>query len=83
MEDDVEFDWIEAIGYAGTGFTIVAYGMRHLMPLRIAAILSSLSFLTYGLLTQSYPLVLMEVILLPINLFRLQELRRDRRRAVA
>ncbi|HZY67586.1 MAG TPA: YgjV family protein [Devosia sp.] len=75
----MEFDWIEAIGFAGTGFTIVAYGMRNLIPLRIAAILSSVAFLTYGLLTQSYPLLLMEVVLLPINIFRLLELRPYRR----
>jgi hypothetical protein len=79
----MDLDWIEAIGFAGTGFTIVAYGMRHLVPLRIAAILSSLSFLTYGLCTQSYPLVVMEVILLPINTFRLLEVLRGRRSTTA
>lgn len=75
----MQFDWIEAIGYAGTGFTILAYGFKHLIPLRIAAILSSLAFLTYGLLVQSYPLVLMEAVLLPINLFRLLEIINQRR----
>lgn len=70
----MQFDWIEAVGYAGTGFTILAYGFKNLIPLRIAAILSSLAFLTYGLLVQSYPLILMEMVLLPINLFRLFEL---------
>lgn len=75
----MEFDWIEAVGYAGTALTIVAYGMRNLVPLRIAGILSSVAFLAYGLLTHSYPLVLMEATLLPINLFRLIELRADRR----
>ncbi len=62
------------MGFAGTGFTIVAYGMRRLIPLRIAAILSSLAFLIYGLLTQSYPLLVMEIILLPINSYRLAEI---------
>ena len=73
------FDWIEAIGYAGTGFTILAYGAKRLVPLRIAAILSSVAFLAYGLLAGSYPLVLMEAILLPINGYRLYELRVTRR----
>lgn len=77
----MELNWVEAIGYAGTGLTVLAYGMRTLIPLRIAGILSSLAFLTYGLLTQSYPLVLMEAILLPINLYRLLELRTDQHRA--
>lgn len=78
----MEFDWIEAVGYAGTGLTILAYGMRNLVPLRIAGILSSLAFLTYGMLTKSYPLVLMEALLLPINFYRLLELHTDSRRAL-
>jgi hypothetical protein len=77
----MQVDWIEAVGYAGTGFTIVAYGMKRLLPLRIAGILSSLAFLSYGLLTQSYPLVLMEVALLPINAYRVAEILMEKRRS--
>ena len=54
----MELDWIETIGFAGTGFTILAYGARQLVPLRILGIGSSLAFLAYGLLTHSYPLVI-------------------------
>jgi len=70
----MELDWIEMIGFAGTGFTILAYGARQLVPLRILGIGSSLAFLAYGLLTHSYPLVIMEAVLLPINSWRLAEL---------
>lgn len=66
--------WIEAVGYAGTAFTILAYSMRRLMPLRIVAILSSVSFLVYAALIGSAPLMLMEAVLLPINAWRLIEL---------
>ena len=66
--------WIEALGYAGTAFTVLAYSMRRLMPLRIVAILSSVSFLVYAGLIGSAPLMLMEAILLPINTWRLIEL---------
>lgn len=67
-------NWIEAFGYAGTGFTILAYSMRRLLPLRIVAILSSASFLVYAGLIGSAPLMLMEAALLPINAWRLLEL---------
>lgn len=67
-------NWIEAFGYAGTGFTILAYSMRRLLPLRIVAILSSASFLVYAGLIGSAPLMLMEAALLPINAWRLIEL---------
>lgn len=79
----MELDWVETVGYAGTLFTICAYGAKYLVPLRILAIMSSISFLTYGLLAESYPLVVMEVVLLPINSFRLYELLADRRRRAA
>ena len=65
--------WIELIGYCGTGLTIVAYAMKASVHLRIAGILSSLAFLVYGYLTASYPVMLMEMILLPLNSFRLAE----------
>lgn len=79
----MELDWIEMVGFSGTGFTILAYGMKYLVPLRIAAILSSIAFLIYGVLTQSYPLVVMEVVLLPINSYRLMELLAQRRRSAS
>jgi len=66
--------WIEAFGYAGTGFTILAYSMRRLLPLRVVAILSSASLLIYAGLIGSAPLMLMEAVLLPINAWRLIEL---------
>lgn len=78
----MQAEWIELVGYAGTGFTVVAYGMKRIVPLRIAGILSSVAFLSYGLLMQSYPLVLMEVLLLPINAYRLYEILVERRRAL-
>jgi len=78
----MQAEWIELVGYAGTGFTVVAYGMKRIVPLRIAGILSSVAFLSYGLLMQSYPLVLMEVLLLPINAYRLYEILLERRRAL-
>jgi hypothetical protein len=67
-------NWIEAAGYAGTGFTIMSYSMRGMLRLRVAAVLSSASFLTYAGLMGSYPLIVMEVVLLPINGYRLIEL---------
>ena len=37
--------WSDMIGYAGTGFTIMAYSMRRMLPLRVAAVLSSVTLL--------------------------------------
>ena len=75
-------DWVEAVGYLGTALTVLSYGVKNLVPLRIAAILSSVAFLSYGFLTQSYPLMLMEVLLLPVNTYRLLEIFREGRAAM-
>ncbi|MER9406923.1 YgjV family protein [Mesorhizobium caraganae] len=66
--------WRDVIGYAGTGFTIMAYSMRRMLPLRVAAVLSSVALLVYAVLTGSGPIIVMELILLPINSYRLVEL---------
>lgn len=68
--------WIELIGYCGTALTVVAWAMKTSIHLRVAGILSSVAFLLYGFLTASYPVMVMEVILLPLNVLRLVEMLR-------
>lgn len=68
--------WVELIGYSGTALTVVAYAMKTSIRLRVAGILSSVAFLVYGYLTASYPIMLMEMLLLPLNALRLLEMLR-------
>lgn len=68
--------WIEVIGFCGSALAILTYWMREMIPLRIVAVLGCLCFLAYALLIGAYPLIVMEAILLPINLYRLAELLR-------
>lgn len=68
--------WIELIGYCGTALTVVAWAMKTSIRLRVAGILSSVAFLLYGYLTASYPVMIMELILLPLNTLRLVEMLR-------
>jgi hypothetical protein len=75
--------WIEAIGFVGSGFAILTYWMRDMVSLRIAAVLSCVFFIAYSAMIGSYPLILMELILLPINIYRMLELLRPRRKRVA
>jgi hypothetical protein len=65
---------VELLGYAGMAFTILAYAMKNTVKLRLAGIASSVAFLTYGWLSASYPVMMMEAILLPLNLYRLVEI---------
>ena len=65
-----QLDWIEAIGWLASLLTVAAYSVRTMLPLRILAIASSVSFALYAFVLQLWPLLAMELLLLPINLFR-------------
>ena len=69
-------EWIEAIGYAGTAATVATYSMRTIIPLRIAGILSSLFFITYAVISGVLPMLVTELIILPINCYRLYQILR-------
>lgn len=68
--------WVDALGYAAVGLTITQYLMRTMIPLRIISICASLLFLIYGVVAPSYPHVVLNAVLLPLNLIRLHEMRR-------
>lgn len=44
----LEANWIEAIGYLGTGLTIASTAMSTMIPLRVVSILASVAVMTYG-----------------------------------
>jgi hypothetical protein len=70
--------WIEAIGFVGSFFAVLTYWMRDMLWLRVAAVLSCIFFGAYAALIGSYPLLMMELVLLPINAYRLVELLRTK-----
>jgi len=65
---------IDALGWAAAGMTMVTYAMRTMVPLRIAAIAASALFLVYAFLIQNWPLLVMDMILLPFNCWRLRQI---------
>lgn len=67
-------NWVEAIGYLGTALTIAATAMSTMIPLRIVALCASCAMITYGFLTNSWPIVLMEAVQIPINAVRLYQM---------
>ncbi|MEQ1901407.1 MAG: cyclic nucleotide-binding domain-containing protein [Devosia sp.] len=68
--------WFEMVGYGGTAMTIASYSMRTIIPLRIAGIASSVFFIAYGAIISSWPVLMMEMIILPLNVVRLTQLLR-------
>ncbi|MEL7252833.1 MAG: cyclic nucleotide-binding domain-containing protein [Pseudomonadota bacterium] len=61
---------IEAIGWTASILTVATYAVNTMIPLRILAIVSSVFFLIYGIMTEIWPMVMMEALLLPINSYR-------------
>lgn len=72
---------MEVVGYLGTLLTIGAYAVSTMIPLRVMAILSSCAFLTYGLYFWTIPIVLTELVLLPLNVYHLWRMLRLTKRA--
>ncbi len=69
------------VGFAGTGLTFAAWAMKGAVPLRLFGIASSVAFLSYGALLGSWPVMVTEMVLLPLNALRLWQLLQARRSA--
>lgn len=67
-------DWIDAVGFLAAGFSIATYSMKTMIPLRVAAICASALFLAYGVLAPSYPQIVLNLVLLPLNALRLHQM---------
>jgi len=66
----------EGLGYIGAALTIATYSMRNMIPLRAVGIVANCIFIVYGVLTSSYPQLLLHSVLLPLNSFRLFQMMR-------
>jgi CRP/FNR family cyclic AMP-dependent transcriptional regulator len=78
--------WLEAIGYLASFLVLSTFYMKTMIPLRYCAIASNVAFIAYGFLGEIYPVLVLHLLLLPLNVRRLLELRqliRDIKRAAA
>ena len=80
MNQLIHLEWIEVVGWLASIMTIATYSMNTMIPLRLFAIASSLCFAFYALALQIWPLLGMELVLLPINGYRLWQILTLRRR---
>lgn len=61
---------------AAAALTVTSSFVRTMVPLRWLAVCSNFGFLAYGLLHGSPVMAVLHAVLLPINMFRLREMRR-------
>ena len=66
----------EPIGWLAATFTLLAFSMRSMMALRIAALAANGCFIAYGALADLLPVLALHMLLLPCNFLRLIQLSR-------
>lgn len=71
--------WIDAAGWLAAALTLAAHSMRTMLPLRSTAICANLAFIVYGIATGIYPMLVLHLFLLPLNIARLGQILRDRK----
>lgn len=64
------------VGYLGSMLMFSTFWMRTMIPLRIAAIAGNLAMATYAILAGLYPMVGLQILMLPVNIYRLVQMRR-------
>ena len=64
----------DVIGYAAAFLVFVTFWMKTMVPLRLAGIGSNVFFIAYGGMSVAYPVLILHLCLLPLNLLRLREM---------
>ena len=65
---------VDVLGCAAAAATLLTFAQRRMWPMRISAIAANLFFIGYGALGQLYPVLLLHLLLLPLNVVRLVQL---------
>ena len=66
----------EVFGYAASGLVLAASAMRTMISLRLLNIASNVAFIAYGFVAGLLPILILHATLLPLNIYRLAEMRR-------
>ena len=67
--------FIDGIGFGAAGLVLATFCMRSMGALRWTAIASNMAFIAYGYLGGLAPVLLLHMLLLPVNICRLAQLR--------
>ena len=67
---------VEWVGYAAAIAVFATFCANTMVPLRAVALLSNVLFIAYGFMGSLYPILILHVALLPVNLWRLGEVLR-------
>src|SRR6516225_10540426 len=65
---------LDGIAYLAALLTIGAFAMRTMIPLRVGGFAASALFIAFGYFSRNYPVLILHLILLPVNGFRLYQM---------
>lgn len=74
---------IDLVGYAAATAVAATYSMKTMIPLRVAGIVSNVLFICYGALSGTVPVLILHLVLLPLNSWRLHQMLQLVRRVTA
>jgi CRP/FNR family transcriptional regulator, cyclic AMP receptor protein len=69
-------EWPMWFGFAAVAASIVTCAMKTMIPLRIVSMVCNSLFIIYGFFGAVYPTLLLNLILLPLNSLRLQQMQK-------
>jgi CRP/FNR family transcriptional regulator, cyclic AMP receptor protein len=69
-----EMEWPVWFGYAAVATSVVTCAMRTMVPLRILSMVCNSCFIIYGIFGAVYPTLFLNLLLLPLNAWRLREM---------
>ena len=68
-------EWPMWFGYAAVASSIITCAMKTMIPLRVVSMTCNALFIIYGFFSGIYPTLILNLILLPLNTVRLQQMR--------
>lgn len=76
----MSFQFVELIGFAASALVFLTFCMQTLLPLRLIATFSNILFIVYSAFAGLAPILILHALLLPVNIWRLVQQLRLRRR---
>lgn len=73
----------DLVGYAASLLVFVTFYMKRMLPLRLTAIASNIAFIGYAWANGLTPILVLHATLLPLNVLRLAQQRRQTAKARA
>ena len=68
---------IDLLGYIAASLVFATFYVKRILALRLIAISSNLAFILYAFGSSLYPIVILHSLLLPLNLYRIFELKKS------